>query len=74
MYTVLSGFYDLQDNQYFYPLGASYPREGLEVSAERIRQLSTADNRMGYPLIARVEEEPKKASRKRVKKDAHTDM
>ena len=74
MYRVISGFFDLQDNQYFYPLGALYPREGLEVSAERIRQLSTADNRMGYALIARVEENPKKAPRRRVKKDVDADM
>lgn len=69
MYKVLTGFFDLEDQQHYYPLGASYPREGLTVSEKRINDLSTANNRMGFPLIEKVEEE-KKSPRKRVKKDA----
>ena len=63
MYTVLEGFYDLQDARpcgllahvyHEYNVGDAYPRDGYEPTAERIRELSTDDNARGHALIAEV--------------------
>ena len=48
---------DLQDNNYPYEQGDIYPREGLEVSEERIKELSTINNKLGEILIQKVEKE-----------------
>lgn len=48
---------DLQDNNYKYKQGDIYPREGLEVSEERIKELSTIKNKLGEVLIQKVENE-----------------
>lgn len=54
-------WHDLQDNGYVYKQGDSFPREGLEVSEERIKELSTINNKLGEILIQKVEvEEDKK--------------
>ena len=53
-YTVLRKFTDLQDNNYKYHAGDLYPRDGIEVSAERIKELSTDQNRQGSPLISAI--------------------
>ena len=46
---------DLQDNKYKYKQGDVYPREGLEVSEERIKELSGINNLLGEVLIQKVE-------------------
>ncbi|MBQ3408912.1 MAG: hypothetical protein IJH12_06900 [Clostridia bacterium] len=46
---------DLQDNKYKYKQGDVYPREGLEVSEERIKELSGINNKLGEVLIQKVE-------------------
>ena len=55
-YTVIRKFTDLQDNNYKYHAGDLYPRDGLEVSAARIKELSTDQNRQGFPLISAIVE------------------
>jgi len=55
-YTVVKYFTDLQDNNFAYHEGDTFPREGLEVSDERIKELSTTANRRGVVLIEKVEE------------------
>ena len=50
-YSVIRHFTDLQDNNYKYKEGATYPREGYKPSAERIEELSTDKNRLKTPLI-----------------------
>ena len=50
-YSVIRHFTDLQDNNQKYRVGATYPREGYEPSAERIEELSTDKNRLKTPLI-----------------------
>ena len=50
-YSVIKHFTDLQDNNYKYREGSTYPREGYEPSAERIEELSTDKNRLKTPLI-----------------------
>lgn len=63
MYTVIKHFVDLQDGNYSYEAGDTFPREGLNVSEERIAELSGSENLQKTPLI-----QPKKAPAKRTKK------
>lgn len=67
MYKVIKMFHDMQDNNYCYELGKTYPREGMTVLPSRIKELSTDANRIGEPLIVEVEAE-KKSERKSGKK------
>lgn len=69
MYRALIPFCDLQDNGRSYDAGETFPRSGLRVTAERLKELSTNENRMGFPLIEKVPDVEKKPTRKRVKKD-----
>jgi hypothetical protein len=57
MYKVNTFFTDLQDNRYAYKAGDVFPRNGLEVSDDRLKELSSIHNRRGIPLITLVEEE-----------------
>ena len=66
LYRAAVEFFDLQDGNRLYHAGEPYPRDGLKVSDARLDELAGNGNRMGHPLIAKVEERP---SRKRVKKD-----
>ena len=66
MYKVIESFTDLQDNNYVYYVGGTFPRDGVEVGVERVAELASDKNRRGVPLIERVAEKPK---RKRKKKD-----
>lgn len=66
MYRVIKDFCDKQDGYFRYGVGDEYPHSGLEVSEERIRELSTDENRLNEPLIEKVEvaktqEEPKES-------------
>lgn len=63
-YKVLMYFEDLQDNRYAYHEGDMFPREGLKVSKERIKELSTNANRRKQPLIQALEDIPQKDSRR----------
>lgn len=69
-YVVVKDFTDKND-KHVYRAGDTFPREGVEVSEERVAELTTTANMRGEILISRVDEpesKPKKA--KRVKKDA----
>lgn len=55
MYEVIRDFTDLQDNEYPYSVGDVFPRDGLEVSEERIKELSSSKNLQKRPLIKKVE-------------------
>lgn len=83
MYKVIAYFKDLQDNNYEYNVGDVFPREGLEVSDERIAELSGKENKRRIPLIefdeeaakaaeeaAKAAEEAKKAEEEAAKKKA----
>lgn len=54
MYKAIEDFYDLKDKNHKYQPGDAFPRAGLTVSAERIEELSTANNRRGIALIQEV--------------------
>ena len=66
MYKVVKYFIDLQDRNYSYNVGDMFPREGLEVSAERFAELAGTENKQGVPLIEKVAgAAPKKAPAKK---------
>lgn len=70
MYKVIKFFTDLQDNDFPYEVGDPFPRKGLEVSEDRLTELSGSDNKQGQPLIEKVAEAPKKPAKKATKKAA----
>lgn len=49
-------FKDLEDNDFIYIKGDIYPREGLEPTKKRIKELSTTKNKIGEILIKKIEE------------------
>ena len=65
MYRVIKSFTDLQDNNYVYYVGDTFPRNGVGVCAERIAELASDKNRRGVPLIEEVAEKPKRARKKK---------
>ncbi len=54
-YEVISFFTDLKDYDHPYKVGDEFPRQGVTVSEERIKELSSDKNRQGRPLIRAVE-------------------
>ena len=54
MYKVINAFTDLKDGNTVYHSGDIYPRKGASVTDERIAELSTSANKLGFPLIAEV--------------------
>ena len=68
MFITLNYFEDAKDEHRAYKPGDTYPREGLEVSESRFKELSTDQNVRGVPLIKWVEdpkaEEPKKPAKR----------
>ena len=65
MYKVIKHFIDLQDNNYKYDVGDTYPRKGLNVLQSRINELASDKNLQKTPLI---EETPEKAEETKKKK------
>lgn len=68
MYRVIVYFTDRQDNDYPYHVGDTFPREGMEVSEERIKELSTTANRRKMILIKKIEKEIKAETEQKGKK------
>ena len=65
MYRVIKSFTDLQDNNYAYYVGDTFPHNGVEVGAERIAELASDKNRRGIPLIEEIAEKPKRTRKKK---------
>ena len=65
MYKVIKSFTDLQDNNYAYYVGDTFPHDGVEVGAERISELASTQNRRRIPLIEEVAEKQKRARKKK---------
>lgn len=61
MHEVICYFTDLQDNKHPYNVGDIFPRDGLNVSEERIKELSGTENRRHKPLIRLIESETKES-------------
>lgn len=56
-YKVIYPFADLHDKKYKYEAGDEFPRQGLEVSEDRIEELMGSKNKIKKPLIEKVIEE-----------------
>lgn len=65
MYKVIKSFTDLQDNNYAYYVGDTFPHNGVEVEAERIAELASDKNRLCVPLIEEISEKPKRTRNKK---------
>ena len=65
MYKVIKSFTDLQDNNYAYYVGDTFPHNGVEVDAGRIAELASDKNRLGVPLIEEIAEKPKRTRKKK---------
>lgn len=55
-YKVIHYFTDLQDFNHPYKVGDTFPRLGVKVSEERLKELLGKNNKQGKPLIQKVEE------------------
>lgn len=66
-------WHDLQDNGYVYKYGDTYPREGLEVTEERIKELSTTNNKLKEVLIQKVETENIEVVKEKVEKTKNSE-
>ena len=69
-YKVIKTFADLQDNRYLYNVGDVFPHEGVEVSQDRLKELSGSSNKLGVPLIKEVKPKNKTTKKKKVEEDA----
>lgn len=54
-YKVIHYFEDLQDFNHPYKVGDTFPRLGMVVTEERLKELSGSNNKQGKPLIEKVE-------------------
>lgn len=59
-YRVISYFEDLQDGSHPYNVGENFPRKGVSVTADRIKELSGTQNKRGCALIEEVQEAAEK--------------
>lgn len=66
MYKVIKGFADMLDNGFVYKAGDIFPRDRVDVTDQRIAELSSFSNRVGEPLI--------KAENKAVKEPVATSV
>ena len=64
-YKVIEYFEDLQDNGRPYNVGDVFPAGGNTVSAERIAELASTQNRRRIPLIEEVAEKPKRTRKQK---------
>lgn len=56
-YRIIHSFKDLEDNNHIYIANKDiYPREGLEPTKKRIKELTSNKNRIGEVLIEKLEE------------------
>lgn len=57
MHRVLERFADLQDGNWVYNAGDTFPRTGAVVSAERLAELSGSKNRRKRPMIEEIKDD-----------------
>ena len=64
-YKVIAYFEDLQDNGRPYNVGDVFPTDGNTVTAERLAELASTQNRRHIPLIEEIAEKPKRTRKKK---------
>lgn len=62
MYKVVKSFFDLEDKNFEYKEGHTFPRKGAKVSEDRIEELLSGRNKLRTPLIKEEKEQKKKKS------------
>lgn len=63
-YRVVKYFTDLQDDEHVYHVGDAYPRDGVDVTDSRVKELLGDENLQGQPLIEKVnDEQPTRSTR-----------
>lgn len=63
-YRVVKYFTDLQDDEHAYHVGDAYPRDGVDVTDARVKELLGDENLQGQPLIEKVnDEQPTRSTR-----------
>lgn len=63
-YRVLKYFTDLHDGEHAYNVGDAYPRDGVDVTDSRVKELLGDENLQGQPLIEKVnDEQPTRSTR-----------
>lgn len=63
-YRVVKYFTDLQDDEHVYHVGDAYPRDGVDVTDARVKELLGDENLQGQPLIEKVnDEQPTRSTR-----------
>ena len=65
-YKVIEYFEDLQDNGRPYNVGDVFPVAGHTVTAERISELPSTQNRRRTPLLEEIAETPKRTRKKEI--------
>lgn len=63
MAKVIKSFFDLQDNNYSYKVGDTYPRKDYKPTKARIDELAGNKNKLGFVVIEKEETKPKKKSK-----------
>lgn len=67
MAKVIKSFFDLQDSNYEYKVGDTYPRKDYKPTKERIDELAGDKNKLGFAVIEvekpKEETKPKKKSK-----------
>ena len=56
-YKVIHYFTDLQDFNHPYNVGDIFPRIGMNVTENRLKELSSNKNKQGKPLIEKIDDE-----------------
>ena len=64
-YKVIEYFEDLQDNGRPYNVGDVFPVDGNTVTAERLSELASTQNRRRIPLIEEIADKPKRTRKKK---------
>ena len=64
-YKVIEYFEDLKDNGRPYNVGDVFPVDGNTVTAERLSELASTQNRRRIPLIEEIVEKPKRTRKKK---------
>ena len=67
-YRVIKHFVDLQDNNYKYDVGDTYPRKGLNVLQSRINELASDKNKQNTPLIEEIPEKTEETKKEKKSK------
>ena len=56
-YRVITAFVDLQDSNYRYNVGDTYPRKGKKTTKKRVNELSSTENKRHTVMIEPIDDD-----------------